>query len=53
MGAVGAERFLSWHRDFLLQMEREMQQIDAAAFIPYWNWAADRTRPELAGRLSP
>jgi len=53
MGAVGAERFLSWHRDFLLQMEREMQQIDAAAFIPYWNWAADRTVPSWLADFHP
>jgi tyrosinase len=53
MGAVGAERFLSWHRDFLLRLEREMQQVDAAAFIPYWNWAADRTVPSWLADFHP
>src|SRR5437660_12003121 len=30
-GAVGRQRFLPWHRDFLLKFETAMQQIDPAA----------------------
>ena len=45
MGPVGRERFLPWHRDFLLQLERAMQAIDPLAFIPYWRWSADRQIP--------
>src|SRR5438270_12382928 len=41
-GAVGRQRFLPWHRDFLLKFETAMQQIDPAAFIPYWHWSTDR-----------
>ncbi len=53
MGPTGTERFLSWHRDFLLQLERELQQLDAAAFIPYWNWTADRTVPSWLATFHP
>lgn len=45
MGPVGTERFLPWHRDFLRQLEHGMQDIDAAAFVPYWRWTHDRTVP--------
>src|SRR5205807_9871 len=44
-GAVGRQRFLPWHRDFLLKFETAMQQIDPAAFIPYWHWSTDRALP--------
>ena len=37
MGA-GTQRFLSWHRDYLLQLEKEMQKVDSQSFIPYWDW---------------
>jgi tyrosinase len=45
MGPTGAERFLPWHRAFLRQLEAALQQRDAQAFIPYWNWADDRGVP--------
>jgi tyrosinase len=45
MGIVGKMRFLSWHRDFLLKLEQQMQAINPAAFIPYWRWSDDREVP--------
>ena len=38
MGPTGAERFLPWHRDFLLKLEGQMQTLNPNAFIPYWDW---------------
>ncbi|WFB09551.1 tyrosinase family protein [Streptomyces sp. LX-29] len=35
--------FLPWHRQFLLQFERELQAIDSSVTLPYWDWTADRT----------
>ncbi len=52
MGPVGRQRFLSWHRDFLVTLEKEMQRIDSLAFIPYWKWSKDRAIPSwIAGFL--
>lgn len=45
MGAIGTQRFLPWHRDFLLQLERELQRRDSAASIPYWDWTTQRAVP--------
>jgi tyrosinase len=45
MGAIGTQRFLPWHRDFLLQLERELQGLDPVASIPYWDWTAQRGVP--------
>lgn len=30
--------FLTWHRAFLLQAERELQKIDPTVALHYWNW---------------
>jgi len=38
MGAVGVQRFLPWHRAYLLKIESMGKLIDPAFFIPYWNW---------------
>lgn len=30
--------FLTWHRAFLLLVERELQEIDPSVALHYWNW---------------
>ena len=52
-GPVGRERFLSWHRDFLLKLEGEMQKRDPLAFIPYWRWSANRSVPRWLQGVLP
>ena len=37
--------FLTWHRFFLLQVERELQAIDPSVALHYWNW--DAASPNL------
>ena len=47
--------FLPWHRQFLLQFERELQQVNPNVTIPYWDFTVDRTpdaslwRPDFLG----
>lgn len=53
MGPVGKQRFLSWHRDFLLKLEQQMQIIDPAAFIPYWRWSRNRAVPPWLAATLP
>ncbi|GAA4994622.1 tyrosinase MelC2 [Kitasatospora paranensis] len=35
--------FLPWHRRFLLQFEQDLQSVNPAVTLPYWDWTADRT----------
>lgn len=37
--------FLTWHRTFLLQVERELQKIDPSVALHYWDW--DSAAPNL------
>jgi tyrosinase len=53
MGPVGAERFLPWHRDFLLKLEQQMQALDPQAFIPYWKWTDTRAVPAWLASFLP
>lgn len=32
--------FLPWHRQFLLEFERELQAVDPAVSLPYWDWTS-------------
>jgi tyrosinase len=43
-GMLGTN-FLAWHRQFLLQIERSLQRVDATVRLPYWDWIADPTLP--------
>jgi tyrosinase len=40
--------FLPWHRAFLLDFERELQQIDPSVALPYWRF--DQPAPRLFSR---
>lgn len=46
MPGMGVGRnFLAWHRQYLLQFERRLQQVHATVTIPYWDWIANPTIP--------
>ena len=38
--AHGNSAFLPWHRAFILDLERELQAIDAEVTLPYWRFDA-------------
>jgi tyrosinase len=46
--AHGNVGFLPWHRAYLLDLERELQAIDARVTLPYWRF--DRPAPNLFTR---
>ena len=46
--AHGAPGFLPWHRAYLLDLERELQVIDASVALPYWRF--DRPAPNIFTR---
>lgn len=46
--AHGAAGFLPWHRAYLLDLERELQAIDASVALPYWRF--DQPAPNVFSR---
>jgi tyrosinase len=43
--AHGRAGFLPWHRAYLLDLERELQQIDPSVALPYWRF--DQPAPSI------
>jgi len=43
--AHGAPGFLPWHRAYLLDLERELQNIDPSVALPYWRF--DQAAPNI------
>ena len=43
--AHGAKGFLPWHRAYLLDLERELQNIDPSVALPYWRF--DQPAPNI------
>jgi len=43
--AHGAPGFLPWHRAYLLDLERELQNIDPSVALPYWRF--DQPSPNI------
>jgi tyrosinase len=46
--AHGAKGFLPWHRVYLLDLERELQNIDPSVSLPYWRF--DQAAPNIFTR---
>ncbi|KAI9598168.1 hypothetical protein BDF19DRAFT_336282, partial [Syncephalis fuscata] len=44
--------FLPWHRLFIHKFELELQKIDPAIMLPYWDWSYDSQAPESSIILS-
>lgn len=53
MNAVGEQRFLPWHRVYLLKLERMGRAIDTNFFIPYWDWTSERRIPTWLVNYTP
>ena len=53
MGAVGVQRFLPWHRVYVLKVEQMGQAIDPLFFIPYWKWTTQREVPPWLASFKP
>jgi tyrosinase len=39
--------FFPWHREYLLQFEKDLQSVseDETVFIPYWDWSDSESNP--------
>lgn len=45
-GAHRGPAFLPWHREFLMQLENDLQEINSSITLPYWNWTIDAALPD-------
>lgn len=48
------ENFLSWHRLYLLNLERDLQKIDSSVSLHYWRWdfpAPNLFSEDFAGKM--
>jgi hypothetical protein len=45
-GYFGGQRFLPWHRIYLVKMENLLRSKRWGVTIPYWNYSADPARPD-------
>jgi hypothetical protein len=45
-GYIGGQRFLPWHRIYLVKMENLLRSKRWGVTIPYWNYSADPARPD-------
>jgi tyrosinase len=51
--ALGIQRFLPWHRVYLLRLEGLGKAIDPQFFIPYWDWTTERQVPRWIASFTP
>jgi tyrosinase len=51
----GTERFLPWHRVFLLQLEQALKVVHPDVSIPYWDWTqkSEETFPAWLASFLP
>jgi tyrosinase len=51
----GSDRFLPWHRVYLIQLEQALQAIHPDVAIPYWDWtnASEQSVPAWLAAFTP
>ena len=49
----GTQRFLPWHRIYLVLLERQLRTIHPDVTIPYWDWTVDRGIPSWVASYTP
>ncbi|KAJ9070584.1 hypothetical protein DSO57_1006303 [Entomophthora muscae] len=43
--AHGQPQFLPWHRQYIRNLEKDLQEIDPSVVLPYWDWSKDYEDP--------
>jgi len=52
-GPYGVQRFLAWHRIYLLMFDKALKEVDPTVSLPYWDWVEDRATPSWMVDLKP
>lgn len=50
---VAQQRFLPWHRAYLINLEHMLQQYQPGIMIPYWDWTIDQSIPQWIQDFTP
>lgn len=50
MAGMRGRNFLAWHRWFLREFERRLQQEDPEVTVPYWDWITYRQLPRALNK---
>ena len=50
---AGVQRFLPWHRSYLVEFEKALKTVDASISVPYWNWLNTRSLPDWLTAVMP
>jgi tyrosinase len=50
---TGTQRFLPWHREFLINFEQVMRRFEPAFTVPYWRWMDANSIPAWMTGFKP
>jgi tyrosinase len=50
---AGTQRFLPWHRLYLINFEQAMRAFEPTFFVPYWRWMDQSNIPDWMTKFKP
>lgn len=50
---AGTQRFLPWHRLYLINFEQAMRHFEPTFFVPYWRWMDQKSIPAWLTSFKP
>jgi tyrosinase len=50
---AGTQRFLPWHRLYLINFEQDMRRFEPTFFVPYWHWMDQSHIPDWMTGFKP
>jgi tyrosinase len=50
---AGTQRFLPWHRLYLINFEQAMRAFEPSFFVPYWRWMDQSGIPDWMTKFKP
>jgi tyrosinase len=50
---AGTQRFLPWHRLYLINFEQAMRRFEPTFFVPYWRWMDQNNIPAWMTTFKP
>jgi tyrosinase len=50
---AGTQRFLPWHRLYLINFEQAMRAFEPTFFVPYWRWMDQSSIPDWMTKFKP